>query len=85
MPEIARFLGIVIAMYYNDHEPPHCHARYGDYEITIRITDGIIEGRFPHCALALVAEWYALHQDELMTNWRLARERRPLRRIDPLE
>ena len=85
MPEISRFLGIVIAMYYNDHEPPHCHGRYRDYEITIRIADGVVDGRFPRCALTLVSEWYALHQDELMSNWRLARERRPLHRIDPLE
>lgn len=85
MPEISRFLGIVIAMYYNVHAPPHFHARYGDFEITVRIADGVVEGRFPRRALNLVLEWYSLHQDELAKDWDLARERKPLRRIDPLE
>ena len=39
MPEISRFLGIVIAMFYSDHAPPHFHARYGDYEVTVRIDE----------------------------------------------
>ncbi len=85
MPEISRFLGIVIAMYYNDHSPPHFHARYGAYEAIIRIADGAVEGRFPRRALNLVLEWYNLHRAELLEDWHLARERRPLRRIDPLE
>lgn len=82
---MSRFLGIVIAMYYNDHAPPHFHAKYGAFEITVRISDGVVEGRFPRRALALVLEWYALHQAELVEDWKLARDRRPLRRIDPLE
>ncbi|MEX0726678.1 MAG: DUF4160 domain-containing protein [Planctomycetaceae bacterium] len=85
MPEISRFLGIVIAMYYNDHDPPHFHAKYGKFGITVGIADGIIEGRFPKRALKLVLEWYNIHQDELIENWELARDRRPLRSIDPLE
>ena len=85
MPEISRFLGIVIAMYYNDHVPPHFHARYGSFEITVRIADGVVEGRFPRRALNHVLEWYTLHQAELLEDWNLARERRALRPIDPLE
>jgi hypothetical protein len=85
VPEISRFLGIVIAMYYNDHMPPHFHAKYGVFEITVRILDGVVEGRFPSRALNLVLEWYSLHQAELLEDWNLARDRRPLRRIDPLE
>ena len=85
MPEISRFLGIVIAMYYNDHAPPHFHAKYGDHEITVRIADGVVDGRFPRRALNLVLEWYNLHRAELIEDWELARERKPLRRIDPLE
>ena len=85
MPEIARFLGIVIAMYYKDHPPPHFHAIYGEYEVTVRIDDGVIEGRFPRRALRLVLEWYTMHEAELRENWSLARERKPLRPIDPLE
>lgn len=85
MPEISRFLGIVIAMYYNDHAPPHFHARYGSFEITVRIQDGVVEGRFPRRALSLVLEWYTLHKEELLENWNLARGRRPLLPIAPLE
>ena len=85
MPELSRFLGIVIVMYYNDHAPPHFHARYGTFEITVRIADGVVEGRFPTRALSHVLEWYNLHRPELSAAWSLARERRPLGRIDPLE
>ena len=85
MPELSRFLGIVIAMYYNDHAPPHFHAKYGAFEIKVQIADGVVEGRFPRRALSLVLEWYNLHRAELQEDWNLARQRRPLRRIDPLE
>jgi hypothetical protein len=85
MPEISRFLGIVIAMYWDDHQQPHFHARYGDYRITVRIADGVVEGRFPRRALGHVLEWYQLHRAELEEDWRLARERKPLRPIAGLE
>ncbi|MCB1054135.1 MAG: DUF4160 domain-containing protein [Acidobacteria bacterium] len=85
MPEVSRFLGILIAMYYNDHAPPHFHAKYGAYEVVVRIDDGVVDGRFPRRALNLVLEWYDLHRSELAENWDLARQRKPLRRIDPLE
>jgi len=85
MPEISRFLGIVIAMYYRDHEPAHFHAVYGEYEITIEIRTGAVNGKFPQRALKHVLEWCAEHQVELLDDWELARGRRPLRRIEPLE
>jgi|TARA_Y100000310_G_scaffold230732_1_gene233220 hypothetical protein len=86
MPEISRFLGIVIAMYYNDHAPPHFHARYGAYEIRVAIQDGeILSGSFPKRAQQMVAEWLGLHRSELMEDWDLAEQRRPLRKIEPLE
>jgi hypothetical protein len=85
VPEISRFLGVVIVMYYNDHVPPHFHAKYGGFEITVRILDGVVEGRFPRRALSLVAEWYTFHHEELLENWNRARDRQPLKRIDPLE
>lgn len=72
-------------MSYNDHAPPHFHARYGDCEVTVRIDDGVVEGRFPRRALNHVLEWYTLHRVELLEDWNSARERRPLRRIEPLE
>jgi len=85
MPEISRFLGIVIRMYYRDHAPPHFHAEYGEHEITIEVNTGMIEGRFPKRALACVLEWYNIHEEELAANWELARAEQPLRKIPPLE
>ena len=67
------------------HIPPHFHAKYGDYDVTVRIADGVIEGPFPRRARNLVLEWYDLHKTELLEDWNLSRERKPLRRIDPLE
>ena len=60
MPEISRFLGIIIAMFYRDHPPPHFHAIYGEYEIVVEIESGIINVRFPQRALKLVLEWSAV-------------------------
>ena len=85
MPEISRFLGIVVAMYYDDHAPPHFHAKYGEFEITVDLETGLVKGQFPRRALVSVLEWYQLHPDELSANWERARERRPLQRIAPLE
>lgn len=86
MPEISRFLGIIIAMYYNDHSPPHFHARYGKNEIRVNIENGeIMSGDFPRRAQRLVLEWLELHRDELSENWNLAQSRRPLNKIEPLE
>ncbi|MCC7100535.1 MAG: DUF4160 domain-containing protein [Rubrivivax sp.] len=86
MPEISRFLGIVIAMYYRDHAPPHFHAIYGDFEVTIELGTGVVvSGEFPRRALAHVLEWSSLHEDELARAWDLARASRPLPRITPLE
>jgi Domain of unknown function (DUF4160) len=85
LPELSRFLGVVIAMYYREHQPPHFHAKYGDYEITVEINSGIVEGKFPKRALKLVLEWYESHKEELLTNWKLSEQRKPLNKIEPLE
>jgi hypothetical protein len=85
VPEISRFLGIVIRMYYRDHAPPHFHAEYGDYEIVVEIESGVVEGRFPRRSVQHVLEWFEAHRDELREDWRLARESRPLKPIPPLE
>ena len=67
MPEISRFFGIIVAMFYNDHAPPHFHVRYGDQKAIIAIeTLRIIGGELRPRALALVVEWATLHQDELL-------------------
>ena len=86
MPEISRFLGIIITMYYNDHPPPHFHVRYNQQKALIDIeTLSLIEGQLSPRILGLVIEWAALHQAELMTNWKLARLNSPLEKIEPLE
>ena len=85
MPEISRFLGIIIRMYIREHAPPHFHAEYGEYEITVDIETGIVNGRFPRRALCAVLDWYVLHQNELMVNWGSAMNRKPLSKIEPLE
>lgn len=85
MPELSRFLGIVIAMYYRDHAPPHFHAIYGDYEATINIATGGVNGHLPKRALAHVQEWRLLHQSELLNAWSLALAQQPLPKIEPLE
>ena len=85
MPEICRFFGIVIAIYYEDHAPPHFHAKYGEYEVTVRIEDGAVAGDFPGRAKGLIVEWMDSHKDELLANWERAESHQPLRRIAPLE
>jgi hypothetical protein len=85
MPELCRFLGIVIYMLYDDHKPPHFHAEYGDYRISVDIHSGVVEGRFPPRALSAVLEWYGLHKGELLEDWDLAEKHRPLKKIPPLE
>ena len=85
MPIISRFLGIVITMYWNDHAPPHFHARYGDYEMKVFIPDGVVEGTFPRRALRHVLEWYELHKDELLIDWQLCERKEMPKPIKPLE
>jgi hypothetical protein len=85
MPEISRFLGIVIYMYWSEHNPPHFHALYGDYEITVTIDGGIVKGEFPKRALRSVLEWLDMHQGELLENWQLAQADKQLKQIEPLE
>ena len=85
MPEISRFYGIIISMFYEDHNPPHFHARYSNEKATIRIEDlSILSGQLPPRALGLVMEWAFIHKDELLKNWNLASEHEVLNKIDPL-
>jgi hypothetical protein len=86
MPEISRFFGIIIRMYFGDHPPPHFHAEYGGKRVKIEIaTLAVIDGELPPRALGLVTEWAALHHDELFELWRLASANQPLHKIRPLE
>lgn len=72
-------------MHWDEHPPPHFHAKYGDYEISINIVNGMIEGRFPRRALNLVLEWYDLHNEELFDNWNLCQKQQIPKSIKPLE
>jgi hypothetical protein len=85
MPIISRFLGIVIVMYWSDHAPPHFHAKYAEYEMTVDIFTGVVEGKFPKRALRHVLEWYELHKDELIKNWHLCQNEKSPKPIEPLE
>jgi len=75
----------MIYMNYRDHAPPHFHAEYGEYEITVDIASGVVTGKFPRRALNAVLEWYTLHEEELMEDWQRARQKLPLKPIAPLE
>ena len=86
MPEISRFFGMVISMYYDDHAPPHFHVRYGEYKAIIQISESaILYGYLPPRALALIAEWALLHKEELVEDWILAGQHAPLKKIKPLD
>jgi hypothetical protein len=86
MPEISRFFGIIIAMFFDEHNPPHFHARYGKDGVAIEVrTLKVLEGRIAPRALGLVMEWASQHQQELLQNWELARQNQPLNKIVPLE
>jgi len=85
LPEISRFLGIVIAMYYKEHAPPHFHAKYGGMRASFSIQDlRLLEGELPRRVVSLVLEWAFQHREELMDNWRRVEMREDLRKIDPL-
>lgn len=85
VPEISRFLGIVIYMYHREHGGPHFHAIYGEYRVSVEVKSGVVRGNFPPRALRHVLDWAALRQAELLADWDLAVQGRPLERITPLE
>ncbi|MDX2203959.1 MAG: DUF4160 domain-containing protein [Hyphomicrobiaceae bacterium] len=82
MPTISFFYGIAIRMYYNDHNPPHFHARYGQAQAIIRISDGaILAGELPPTALRMVGDWAIARRAELEQNWERGRQQLPFERI----
>ncbi len=86
MPIISKFLGIIIAMYYQEHNPPHFHVRYNEYKAVISIRDlALLNGKLPPKVLGLVMEWASQHQQELLSDWKLAEQFQPLKPIQPLE
>jgi len=86
MPRISQFFGILIYMYYNDHMPPHFHAKWAEHEAIIVIgTKRIYAGSLPKHQLDLVLKWATLHNEELMNNWELARMGKALNQVNPLK
>ena len=85
MPEVSRFYGIVVQIFYSDHAPPHFHAKYAGREILVSIQDmTVLEGRLPPRALGMVMEWAAIHQTELLDAWNQAQQHESPGKIAPL-
>lgn len=85
MPELCRFYGIIIRMFWEDHAPPHFHAVYGSHEALVEISSSeIIAGSLPLGAHSLVRQWTDLHRAELLEDWNLAVNLQTLNKIDPL-
>ncbi len=85
MPSVSRFFGIVIYFYFRDHNPPHFHAKYGEFEAEILIEDLSVDiGYLPPRVLGLVLEWAYIHKDELMQNWRIGQQGGVFNQIAPL-
>jgi hypothetical protein len=85
MPVIALFFGIRVTMYWDEHGPAHFHAEYADHKAAIDIREGVVlRGFLPRRQLKLVLAWAELHTDDLMENWELARDGRPLRSLEGL-
>lgn len=86
MPTISMFYGILIQMFFNDHAPPHFHALYAEFEVSINIkTLAVIRGKMPQRALVLILEWASIHRDQLLKDWALCRKNQPPKKIPPLE
>jgi len=86
VPEISRFFGIIVYIFYLDHNPPHFHAKYNEYEAIIRIDSlSVIAGSLPPRALGMVMEWAAIHREEILENWRRAENFEELKKIQPLK
>ncbi len=85
LPRISVFYGIVVTMYFYDHEPPHFHAQYAEHDAVIAIATGaVLVGELPSRALKLVNEWAALHRADLEANWGRAKDGGTPEPIDPL-
>ncbi len=85
MPEICRFLGIIITMYWDDHVPPHFHVQYNEFEAVVDIKEGVItKGMLPSKQARLVLAWYELHKEELIENWNSIISGKGYNKIQPL-
>lgn len=86
MPTISMFRGIKVYINWNDHMPPHFHAKYGSHEVLVLINDiEVIDGYFPNKQQKMLLGWAAFHQEELKENWELASQQQELFAIEPLK
>ena len=86
MPVIAAFFGIVIRVYHSDHDPPHVHVQYGEFEAIVEIASGVIlQGKLPKRVLRLLLEWLKANRRDVMESWKAARAHKIPKRVKPLE
>ena len=71
-------------MYFNDHNPPHFHVEYQGYTAIVNIEDGTIRGEMPRKQLGLIYEWIDENREDLLKNWKLSMEQKPLFKVKPL-
>ncbi len=82
MPTISRFFGISIKMYYDEHNPPHFHAFYQDFEAMFEIGTGIrIAGKFPPKGEKIIREWAKEYKENLLEVWNLMRTEKPFKKV----
>ncbi len=85
MPTISIFYGIIIQMFWNEHAPPHFHARYENYKVSINIhTFEVLNGKMPRRALSLILEWALLNREKLLEDWELCQKNQQPKKISPL-
>ncbi len=86
MPEVSRFFGIIIRMFYDEHPPTHFHAEYHGSKAVFDLSGNVMKGNLKsRTATKLVREWLDLHVSEIEENWELARKGKDLKKIEPLE
>lgn len=86
MPEISRFFGIIIRMFYEDHNPPHLHVEFQSNKAIFDFSGNILKGSLQsRTATKLVREWVDLHQNELIEDWQLAKSGKQIKSIKPLD
>lgn len=85
MPEISRFFGIIIRLFYDEHNPPHLHAEYQNKKAVFDFQGNIVRGGLSSkTAVKLIREWIDLHSVELEANWKLAKSGKQIKKINPL-
>lgn len=86
VPTISVFYGIIIQMFWNEHAPPHFHARYASHKVAINIhTLEIMNGKMPRRALSLILEWASLNREKLLEDWELCQQNQIPKKISPLQ